>query len=232
MNGFGLDILVPYGNGHTFTRNNARYFALPHKSEYAIRLHNNNSTVCDTDVFVDDVLMGTWRINAYGKVDIERPEYATKRFVFLRETSLDAIQTGAVPGKEENGLIKAVFKPAKRMTTYQPLREYEVPEQYRYNVQSRPPSAIRNGNVQSPSMNKKSVSFAADNTAMSSQSTRPSSMTRPTYSGGVTVLGEHSHQQFDTVLKLRDDEIDWNRVTTIIVRLVVSESGNSYPPRV
>lgn len=46
---------------------------------------------------------------------------------------------------------------------------------------------------------------------------------RTTYESGATVLGRHSHQQFSSMSRFRDDEIDWDNKTEIIIRIVAKK---------
>ena len=69
--------------------------------------------------------------------------------------------------------------------------------------------------------------------SMSARSAAPSTMARPAssqerLSSGVTVLGDRSDQQFGQVAMLRDDQIDWQGVVEMNIRLVVRDKQPRY----
>jgi hypothetical protein len=112
VNNFSLDILADQYI-EKINKNNYTYFAIPDKSEYKIKMGNNGNTRADAFVYVDGEYIGTWRINTYSTIIIERPANINKKFVLLKEGSSYASKYGIVTGDTMNGLIKVVFKPEK-----------------------------------------------------------------------------------------------------------------------
>ena len=95
--------------------NNADYIALDNNTEYAIRLFNDRDIIADAEVYVDGELVGSWRIDAHDSITIERPGDIRRKFTFFSERSSEAFEAGVERGRDENGLIKVVFKPKKQI---------------------------------------------------------------------------------------------------------------------
>lgn len=191
---FDVEIVGP--QVEAFWRGNYRYYSMPSHTTYQIRLHNNSDVRADADITIDRQHVGTWRVRAQSHVTIERPEGVNRAFTLVSETSATARRTGARVGDDYNGLVSVVFKPAKRGT-----------------ASPRPARAV---NV--VSMRQSAPTAAATPAAASLRSSGP---TTESLSSGVTVLGRRSSQEFSQVPSLSRDEIDWNRVTEIEIRLVV-----------
>lgn len=111
-NGFSLEILVG-GLMPAKIRfiNGAYYIIMKHKQEYKIMLSNNNSTRADADVWIDNQNIGSWRLNPYSSITIERPVEFNRKFIFLQEGTTIADRSGIVNHSNDNGLIKVLFKP-------------------------------------------------------------------------------------------------------------------------
>jgi hypothetical protein len=196
-----------------FKRGGYRYVALCNGSTYALELINEPEAICEATVYIDGQDVGTWILNGRYSTIIERPSDVARQFTFFRETSSYARRTGAVVGDEMNGLIKVVFKPAKR-ERYAPIRatgrESYSDRSYKQSVSGMAESRTA------------PMSFAPKSTARMSVSGANEQAKRSV--SGVTVLGDESDQRFRSARGMRDDEIDWSDITTINIRLVVDDS--------
>lgn len=212
---FSLDVVAE--GSKTFYRGEHRYVSMPPNSKYKIILRNDSDTFCDVDLFIDDVSVGTWRVDAKSATSIERPANSPHKFVLVSETGAIARMTGAVPGDFFNGLVRALFKPAllrsKHMYSAVALR----PER--------------------PTMARAAPTLLGATPSMAAPSMEARASAE--YSAGLTVLGEESYQTFDRAPALRDIDIDWDDVREITIRLVVKDqpeymsltSLERYPPR-
>lgn len=220
LNGFVVEILPTHGQDvDKFTRDGAKYVGLDHGAEYKIKLVNNTNRRADVKVELEGEVIGKWRVDAHDFVTIERPADKARKFTFLSEMSMDAIDAGVVVGDNSNGLVVATFYPEKE-------RVYETVSH-------------------SPVVNRR-LSASSQSSAPSSApsaSLRSMSPASRSYESGATVLGDRSHQQFDTVRALNPDEIDWDAVTRIQLRLVSRKPrvirrstpyprGTPYPDRI
>jgi hypothetical protein len=198
-----FEVIVIAPDAEDFCVRGAKYASLPEKSEYKLKLVNKGDTRADADVMLDGKEVGRWRVNAYSSIIVERPTNQQRKFVFVSEVSPIARRTGTVAGLNENGLVKVVFTPEIRYVreisykTYEPVNS--VSERRRYRASPSPESA-----------------------APTSRRSLMSGRLSPTRAG-VTVLGNRSDQSFvsvDTITR-----IDYDRITTIMIRLVVKETA-------
>lgn len=208
-----FEVEVIAADSNDFCVKGAKYTSLPEKSEYKLKLINKGDTKVDADVMLDGKDVGTWRVNPYSSTIIERPANEQRKFVFVSEIGSIARRTGAIAGKGDNGLIKVTFTPEKKV--YVTAREItsKVYEPTRRNLKSSGDSFAsskrRTGFASPPRMN-----LASRNESLGIRNLSPSR-------AGVTVLGGRSNQSFVSVNTLA--EIDYNRITTIMIRLVVKE---------
>jgi hypothetical protein len=212
INNFSINILGAddvYKNGY-------HYYALNHESEYKIELNNHNKTRCDVEVNIDGERVGSWRINAFSSVIIERPANVNRKFTFLREASYEAKMTGITDGKNENGLISVVFKPEINYDCFASQNEF----------------LSYNGDYDC---------FASQNEFLSYNGDYDSNINKcslKNYSSGATVLGNRSNQNFTSTSAF--DEYDTSKITTINIRLIAHNykyttinisNQNVVPPR-
>ena len=196
---FDVEIVSP--QAQEFSRENYRYVSLPSHSTYKIKLVNDSNVRCDAVVSIDGQRVGTWIVEGHRETTIERPEGMNRLFTLVGETSATARRTGAQVGASYNGLVTVLFKSEKR--------NY---------VLSRSPRGAR---AASPTRVRGASPIAS---ARSMNRTESTSFV-PTYQSGVTVLGGRSSQEFSRALALRDDEIDWNEVIEVNIRLVVRQAS-------
>lgn len=201
------------------------YFSLQNKSEYALELTNFRSVRCDVMVYIDGNHVGTWRIDPFGSIVIERPTKIDRKFTFVSDKSDIAHQAGEI-GKKENGLIKVIYKPEKQK--YKGSFERLDSQFYTKSYDTFGKLSMTNGiGPQSIGLDYFSDE---DNEPIELLAARgnPESLTLGshtsvpmTFSNGLTVLGDASKQKFDVVSKISD--YDQSNITEINTRLVVSK---------
>jgi hypothetical protein len=228
-------VSIAADSARPFRRNGFDYVALASGTEYAIDLHNHHDARCDVELYVDGEKVGSFVVQARNTVRIERPSDARRKFTFFGENSQVARSTGAVVGADSNGLVTAIFKPAKSCQScsgiaYVTRDDLEPVSIIRARGVSPPRSPMRSTLLSNlPS----STNESATPKAMSAAAYRSPS---PSYESGVTVLGDYSRQSFNRVSSLSESEIDWRLTTEVSVRLVVDNERryvplSHYPPR-
>jgi hypothetical protein len=90
------------------------YVSMRHDTQYSIRMKNDRSVPCDAVVTVDGNHIGTWRINSYQSIEIDRPADKARRLTFYRLDSAEA-QQAQLTKNDNLGLVSIEFKPAKRI---------------------------------------------------------------------------------------------------------------------
>jgi hypothetical protein len=171
--------------------------AIPHQTEYSLRLTNNSDTDCDAVVTIDGRPVGTFRVLQYSQSVIERPASEHRKFLFLKEHSYEAEMAGVRSGRLANGLVTVIFNPEKRETVWRGPCGLTGP--------SGPVTFTKShGQVGNEfySLSTNSADFST--------------------SAGATVLGDHSNQEYNTVRSL--NKIDHTRGQTIQFRLVVDDT--------
>lgn len=223
QNGFSLGITSSTDH-EKIKRGESNYVALPNGTEYQIELSNTRSTDAMVEVYVEGDSIGTWFIPAHDRITIERPADTARKFTFFSEGDSRATQAGVVYGAENNGLVKAVFYPKQRyinplpfnIIRSEPLRGFEPLRGSEPLTRDVP---FRSLNIPMSSSTSRTV-IAPQYEATSSFQTGRSEVS-PRYRSGSTVLGQSSSQDFRTMRRFTDAEIDWSNVTTIMLRLVV-----------
>lgn len=200
LNDFSLNIIANGSYVKRLDKNDNIYFAMPHKTYYKIELGNYKDVKCDAKVYIDGEHIGTWRINSFSKIAIERPDKIDRKFVFLEEDTKLAIKSGIESGLHENGLIKVEFIPEKVMCDKGYNDEYS---------EELDKCECKNKDKRSQ---KKSMS---------------AEFSMNSYSSGATALGKHSDQTFDSVSAITS--IDEANRTIITVRLI-AEKPKVYKP--
>jgi hypothetical protein len=102
--GFGLEI--PEAD-----RNEDQYSYLRHGQQFSVRLRNVHPTRCNATLKLNGEDVGTWRLQPWQVASIEHGVFNNKRFTFYREGTYEAKNQGLRSGREENGLVVAVFVP-------------------------------------------------------------------------------------------------------------------------
>lgn len=97
-------------SAHHLTMEGYSYFAMPNNSNYFIYIQNNSDKSCDAEIFIDAQSVGTWRVEAYGNINIERPAHCARKFLFVKENSMLASIGNIISGSQNNGLVRIVLK--------------------------------------------------------------------------------------------------------------------------
>lgn len=205
LNGFGLEIIS--SGGKRFSREGAEYVALPHRSEYRLKLVNNRSVQTDAKVWIDGTHVGTWRLKPYSSSNIERPITENRKFTFVKEKSYEANAGNLITGRSDNGLIRVQFKPEKDSC----LDRIIMPSYA---------SATLNLSYDDSCNNSLCRSFGTNTNSYQHNKN---------YMSGGTVLGQHSDQRFNSILPLKD--IDIEHITDLYLRLVVDTEPEFVPLR-
>jgi len=204
LNGYTVEIVTINGTVGSKTINGAHYIPLDDRTEYKLRISSNKGLRTDATVWIDGNKVGVWRIKPYGSITVERPVNNARKFTFLKEGSRSAVQGGIKTGKEENGIIKVVFKHERQQVFYDSL-----------------------GMDGDSFMATNSMSYGTKERKFSRLSNDSMNMLQSDYSAGGTALGDHSSQSFRECEPLYD--IDHGDITTIIARLVCDDRNEFVP---
>lgn len=190
-------------DGHT-------YYSVPNRCEYRVRMSNNSGLRVNATLKIDGEIMGTWRIEPFSDVAIERPAHTDRKFVFVKEDSREARMGDVTRGKYENGLVEVTFVPEK-------IREY-----HRRCYQKEKRSLAGYVTPLSPanymySMDMDQSTPALQSCNSSSNATRNMGADYE-FASGATVLGEDSNQSFTDADYMIEDA---SRQITKRVRLVI-----------
>jgi len=179
----------------SFRRGRYKYYTIPHNSEYKIKLGNNTETRVDAILKIDGSTMGTWRIEAYSEIVVDRPTYNNRKFTFVREASWQGDMGGVTRGNTNNGLVEVTFIP-----------ELIVYRRNEFDGSAYAPASAR-------------ATGAGSGTPTFNEA-RGLAATNQSYSVGGTVLGADSSQRFSRApFMVRD----YSRQVVRRVRLVVDE---------
>lgn len=109
------------------TETSEGYVSMIHNTQYAIRMKNDRNVPCDAVVTVDGNHIGTWRIQAFSTVEIDRPADKPRRLTFYRLDSVEA-QQAQLQKNNDLGLVSVEFKPSKQfvINTVAPLSEWDT----------------------------------------------------------------------------------------------------------
>jgi hypothetical protein len=217
LNGFSVIIVPEKKTCKHYQNNGAWYVDMPGDNTiYSIELGNANSRKCDALVEVDGESVGSFRLNEYGKLLLERPSYSEKRFTFFVGGSEGSKKSGYSKGQKTNGLIKVTFRPEKekivhvtKMNFFE--RSNSDEEEMYYDMDGGEDMdmgfgfATKKYSSRESSANPKSISDMATSRMSSKKE-------------GITGLSGQSAQKF---IKVDDLDYDEQATTTIMVRLVV-----------
>jgi len=103
MNGFS--VRIPQGKEQN------GYVLLKHETVYTIKLRNTREVLCDAQVEIDGQLMGCWRIEPKGSLELEHPVNDDGRFTFYRIDSKEGHDSQLVRSDPNLGLIRVIFTP-------------------------------------------------------------------------------------------------------------------------
>jgi hypothetical protein len=104
-----LSVYIPQG-----VEGSDGYVSMHHNTQYSIRMKNDRNVPCDAVVTVDGNHIGTWRIQRYGIIEVDRPADKARRLTFYRLDSAEAQQAQLVKN-DSLGLVSVEFKPEKKI---------------------------------------------------------------------------------------------------------------------
>lgn len=90
------------------------YAALPHDTQYTLKLASHEHRRCDAEVVLDGKSVGVFRLDPMGSVVLERPAHDAGRFTFYADGREEAFAAGILTVENENrGLVQVIFRPEK-----------------------------------------------------------------------------------------------------------------------
>jgi len=89
---------------------NKGYVILDHNTQYTLTLANHGELPCDAEVYIDNIVVGNWRIRPFSKTVIERPSNDNGRFTFYKEGTKEA-EKAQIASDKNMGLISVIFRP-------------------------------------------------------------------------------------------------------------------------
>lgn len=121
--GVTLDVFtvtVVNSYGITIPVNDDGYVIMKHGDKYKLKLSNQSSLRCNAEVRIDGNFMGSFRINGYGNIVIERPaqDEMDKKFTFYLSDSTEGKASGLFEGNDKSGLIEVIFEQEKEEVVY------------------------------------------------------------------------------------------------------------------
>lgn len=196
-----FSLLIPEG-----VEKDSGHIALPHGKQYTLKAGNHAGSRCDAEVSIDGKKIGTFRLDGYDYLTLERSPDDSGRFTFYADGTADAERAGvAAVAVPDRGLIQVKF----------------VPERYRERV-VRPAAMTRSvGGPRGQSLGGEEYTsdrLLVEGSAPHSFGTRSVEKT----TGGITGLSGHSDQQFTAVGRIDRDE---DQAVTISVRLILRDDG-------
>lgn len=192
------------------------YVEIQHGKNFKLQMHNFRNVACDAKVSIQGSEMGTWRIPALGKIEIERPEQEESKFTFYETNSAEGEMVGGVKNDPLNGLVQVTFTPAK-VVTWQTTHIHHHYNDYYHDWYPSWPYRFPVWYDASGSSVLDSVPISV-NYCLSGGSSSAASVpsTAENFEGTVGLAG-HSDQQFVPVASL---DYDLSQQTTISLRLI------------
>jgi hypothetical protein len=93
------------------------YVQLKHKRQYQLQLTNWNKEKCDAEVHIDGKHVGTFRLDSFVNITLERPVNDTGKFTFYKDGTKEAKSAGLENiAKEDKGLIKVLLNQKKLLS--------------------------------------------------------------------------------------------------------------------
>lgn len=212
---FSMDIVAQTPNlqgdtAHHYCSGQDNYYAMPSGSNYSIVLNNHRFLPADARIWIEGRDVGLFRIPGHGRISVERPAGQSLKFSLVNERTDYARMQGVVPGAEENGLVEILFYPQLIPLMGKP-NDDDHDEPWIFLNE-------RTGEPISRGQSLAKVSSRNQGTTLS----RQISQTRATpLVSGATILKDYSHQVFDRIPALRNDQIDHGLITSLSARLVV-----------
>jgi hypothetical protein len=231
----------------------SRYCALPHKTEYKIRLANMKNLRASVAIEIDNKSIGVFRLDPYQSWAIERSAAEAKVLTFVAETSKEAKEGEIAAGAQENGLVKITYRAEKKKKQeevrldMQPQIQYSAPVDSAYFSFGAPvaysngfggPAAPSGGGFgfgssgNAPYIEPASAGFGFGRVTYQQQCAQPPGFggaSAQSFQSGATVAGRASEQRFVDAEPI--DEYDEDEKRVILFRLVVAaEPEVKYSP--
>ena len=198
-----FSVRIPEGNEDN------GYVELAHNTQYTLVVSNKRDLRCDVHIEIDGQEEGTWRINAYYTLRLERPSRDTGRFTFYKVGTPEARSAQLQEGNPNLGLVKATFTPERKP---RPLVVSNYPTS----------SDLENTHWAGASA---SAGDYDDNPPVVAMAAVPVTQSATRSAGGTGLSGQ-SNQQFYKVNAL---DYDYSQQTVIHLRLV-ARNGNDPRP--
>ncbi len=217
-------VIVPQGR-----EKESGYVHLTHGQVYTLSLNNHwNDRRCDAVVSIDGKDMGTFRLDALGRITLERPVHDQGCFTFYKaDTPEFAAAAGGDVKRDDRGLVTVVFKPEKRRQHQFVARNSQLPReafdgqgsrQYRMNAHDKSLGFAEEAVGGAEREEKTCGGIVLPQTARRGGPCGQSQ----SVSSGVTGLSGHSAQQFREVPELDYDPAE---EVTVNLRLVAFDDG-------
>lgn len=99
------------------------YVRLPHDTQYALKLRNHMGRRAQAEVSIDGKSMGTFILEAYDHVELERSADDNGIFTFYRANSEEGRMSEAISiGRNDRGLVQVVFTPEEAKRYVKPVK--------------------------------------------------------------------------------------------------------------
>lgn len=133
-----FSLTIPQGS-----ESDSGHVVMAHGATYTIDLANYTDRRADAEVFVDGKSVGTFRLNVYGSVRLERPDNDNGCFTFYRAGSSEAQQAdvGSVE-KVDRGLVQVIFRPEIELQPAVP-KVHPISASQRRRIDAQSPSDLK-----------------------------------------------------------------------------------------
>ncbi|WP_018631610.1 hypothetical protein [Neomegalonema perideroedes] len=183
--GYSLTISAGAEDGNGYVR-------LRDGQTYQICLRSQRAERSDVELSVDGLSVGTFRLNPYSNVCLERPSGSRGQFTFYKADSFGGISSGSgVVSQQQRGRISARFIPERNLSPMAPM--------------------ARSGGAPHSTLAMPQIEGLARSAAPTAQQFDPN------LSSGVTGLTGQSSQQFAQTQPIQRDQA---RAVTLELRLV------------
>jgi hypothetical protein len=211
-----IETRAAHGNFVPCEKLSEQYRGLVDGSTYRVVMTNEYPGQVDAILTIDGKVQGRYRLNPWETFAVERPADLSRSFVFVKENGALAREAGVVSNESENGLVQVEFLPRKKTTqsmyeTRNTSAERFVP--FMNDCRSGPVLKGCSGDSFDSTRVPKGCS------GESFYSTRVPQV----LGGGATALGENTSQKFTTVPDIPEGDVDKEKVTVLVVRLLAIE---------
>lgn len=189
------------------------YVEIEHGKHYKLNLRNSHSVPCDAQVSIDGNDIGTFRINPYSTIVLERPLHDTGRFTFYKCDSPEGRKVGIDASDPNAGLVSVTFTPESRQQ--HSTQYYWVP------MAGVPQSQPRWGDYGDSGTWNPNINWTSTTSVTGQYEIRSAN-----YVSGGTGLSGKSKQEFASAQPI---VYDYTLQTTINLRLVAVDNDEPRP---